>query len=89
VDVVGSPARAVGTSQAERHMVFLGTLGQKGKLVGHLANQTWDPVEEGNSTEKVEAAGIEVVPVDVGEKVGLELFVEFDNLAVESHSVNV
>jgi len=84
VDVVGSPARAVGTSQAERHMVFLGTLGQKGKLVGHLANQTWDPVEEGNSTEKVEAAGI-----DVGEKVGLELFVEFDNLAVESHSVNV
>ena len=70
-------------------MVFLGTLGQKGKLVGHLANQTWDPVEEGNSTEKVEAAGIEVVPVDVDGKGRLELFVEFDSSADENHSVNV
>lgn len=70
-------------------MVFLGTQGQNEKLVGHLVNQIWDPVEEGSSTEKAEAVGIEVVPVDVDGKGRLELFVEFDSSADENHSVNV
>lgn len=69
-------------------MAFLGTQGQKGKPAGHLVDQTSDPVEEDSSTEKVEAAGIEVVVVDVVEKESLELFVEFDDSADESQSGN-
>lgn len=86
VDVVRNPARGADTNQAELHMAFPGIRGQAGKLADLLVDQIWHPVEEGSSMEKAEAAGIEVVEVGVVGKGGLELSVDFDNLADESHS---
>ena len=89
MDVVRSPAQEVGTTQVELHMAFLEIQGQAERLVDPLAGRISGPGEEESSTEKGEAAGIEVVEVDVVERKSLDLSVESESLVDESRSANV